>query len=111
MNIACRRRVPFPEGNVCLPPVVQECLFTPKLRKGQNEPAAKRLEIGRKDHRFWQVAAFLLDVMEHSEGRLSEAAEQIGISTGNLSSLLKSDRHLLAAAQELRKRHHQHPLQ
>ena len=65
----------------------------------------RRLGVGRKDRRFWRVAAVLLDLLENSAGRLGEAAAVLGITTGNFTSVLKSDRHLLASAQQIRKHH------
>jgi hypothetical protein len=56
------------------------------------------------------VAAFLLDLLEASEGRASAAAEYLAITTSNYIAVLKSDRHLLAAAQQIRKRFERRPL-
>jgi hypothetical protein len=103
MNIACRLRSPpdlAPGGAV--PAVVRECLFVPR---GGQSVSPQRLQVGRKDHRFWAVAAFLLDVLDACEGRLSEAAAHLGITTSNLATVIQEDRHLLAAAQSIRKRH------
>lgn len=103
MNIACkRRRAVDPAAE--LPPVIIECIFAPR---GANAPKHKRMNIGRRDRRFWSVAAFLLDVLDARTGRMSETAAALGISTGNLAALLKSERHLLAAAQQIRKTHGQ----
>jgi len=108
MNIALRlRRRLEAQSPAQLPPVVRQCLFIPRKLGPQAGP---RLEIGRKDYRFWAVAAFLLDVLESFQGRLADSAASIGISTGNLTSILESDRHLLGAAQEIRKRYGQKPL-
>jgi hypothetical protein len=99
MNIACqvRRKVDL-AGPVPAP--VAEC-----LHKAKGGPAAgkQRLSVGRKDHRFWTVAAVVLDVLAACEGRVADAAGFLGISTGNLIRLLKTDRHLLTAAQGVRK--------
>ncbi|HUT57741.1 MAG TPA: peptide chain release factor-like protein [Phycisphaerae bacterium] len=107
MNIALRLRRPV-DRQAAAPPVVAECIFTPRGKAVK--PGLKRLGIGRKDHRFWRVAAFLLDLLEAYEGRVSEAAAHLGISTSNLISVLKDDRHLLAAAQQIRKAHGHGPL-
>jgi hypothetical protein len=56
------------------------------------------------------VAAYLLDVLDHYEGRLADAAAHVGISTGNLVGLLEQERHALIAAQAIRKAHGQRPL-
>lgn len=107
MNIACQVRRVIDKPAIQIPGVAGECIFMPRGR-GPDAPA--RLEIGVRDHRFWQVAAFVLDVLEAHEGRLSDAAAAIGITTGNFSSLLESERHLLAAAQQIRKRYNLKPL-
>jgi hypothetical protein len=99
MNIACRVRGEV-DAAAEPPPVVRECMFTPRGRGGGSRP---RLDVGRKDRRFWRVGAFLLDVLQAREGRLAEAAAVVGISTANLVEVLKADRHLLAAAQQIRK--------
>lgn len=104
MHLACQLRQ-APSGEA--PPAVAECLFRPRGR-GADTPL--RLEIGRKDVRFWAVAAHVLDVLEATEGRLSRAAALIGITTGNISSMLKSDRHLLTAAQAIRRAHGRKPI-
>ncbi|NQU75106.1 MAG: hypothetical protein HQ546_02185, partial [Planctomycetes bacterium] len=69
-----------------------------------------RLAVGRKDTRFWPVAQFLLDILEDRAGKLSEAAGRLGIGSSNLVSQLKKDRHLFAAACQIRKRHELAPL-
>lgn len=107
MNIACRLRRPVRIENPSVPPVVADCIFV--VRGGQNK-GVRRLEIGRKDVRFWQVAAFLLDVLEAFQSRLSFAARYVGITTSNFVSLMQSDRHLLAAAQQIRKRNERKPI-
>jgi hypothetical protein len=89
------------------PAFVQECMFQPR---GRAADAPRRLEIGAKDFRFWRVAAWLLDVLEACSGRVGDAAAVVGITTGNFSDLLTSERHLLAAAQEIRKRNSLKPL-
>lgn len=103
MNLALRLRGTFDPARRELPAVVAECLFTPRGKGAA--PPVRRLETGRKDRRFWPVAAFLLDVLEGSEGRLGEAAKWLGISTSNLAAIFKSERHLLAAAQAIRRAH------
>ena len=107
MNLACRVRNTPDSLELTPPPIVRECLFTPRGRK---PPVKQRLEVGRRDVRFWYVAAYLLDVLNAREGKLSDAAAHIGISTGNLSRLLKSERHLFTAAQALRKQFGHKPL-
>ncbi len=102
MKIACTIRTPVNTKAIVIPEPVIESLFTPKrpTREG-----IKRLEISRKNQRFWPVAAFLLDLLEVRSGRLAQAAELLNITTSNLTSILKSERHLLTAAQQIRKQH------
>ena len=107
MNIAVRLRSPISEEGPLLPPVVKQCMF---IARGGNAKGSQRLEVGTKDHRFWEVAAFVLDVLEASKGQLAQTGHYIGITTGNLSSFLASERHLFTAAQEIRKAHGQKPL-
>jgi len=107
MNIACRTRDQVDMQAADLPDVVRQCIFTPR---GRGADAPPRMEIGARDYRFWQVAAFLLDALASAEGQVSQAARRVGIGTANFSALLKSDRHLLAAAQEIRRRFSLRPL-
>jgi len=100
IKIACRVRRPVDVCGYMPPKVVQSCLFVP--RKG---PAGgpKRLAVGSRDHRFWPVAQCLLDLLAACEGRLSDAARALGITTSNLASVLNQERELHAAAQAIRK--------
>jgi hypothetical protein len=104
-NIACQKRTPI-DLTAPLPDVVNACIFTPR-GKG---PAGRKLAVGAKDHRFWLVAAYLLDVLDATQGRLADVAAHLNISTGNCVSFFKSHRHLFAAAQALRKAHGQKAL-
>ncbi len=106
MNIACQLRRPI-NRQAGPPPHVQECIFAPR---GPHATGVHRIQVGRKDFRFWHVAAYLLDLLNSFEGRLAEAAAYLGVTTSNLASLLQEDRHLLGAAQIIRKSHGQRPL-
>jgi hypothetical protein len=123
MNMALRLRSPLPDASLpdggqvqagetsatrrTIPPVVMECMF---IARGGDAKGNQRLEIGSKDHRFWQVAAFVLDVLEAHGGQLAAVASYIGITTGNLSRMIESERHLFAAGQDIRKAHGLKPL-
>jgi hypothetical protein len=107
MKIACQLRRPLDPVDPVVPPVVSQCLFTPRREGGHRQ---RRLEIGRRDSRFWPVAAFLLDLLNACEGRLADAAERLEITTGNLAAIFKSESHLLNAAQEIRRRFGQRPI-
>jgi hypothetical protein len=105
MNLAVRLRGPAP--GVDLPEIVRDCIHH---RKGAPADGSKVLTLGRKDHRFWTVAAVVLDILQAHEGALSDSADHLGISTGSLTRFLKSDRHLWAATQDLRRQHNLKPL-
>ena len=109
MKIACRIRRPFDPKRDGVPEVVRECIFTPRGSKS-GSAGTQRIEVGRRDHRFWRIGAFVLDVLDACDGRLSDAAAHLGVTTSNLVALLQSDRHLLAAAQDLRRNYDLKPL-
>jgi len=106
-TIACRRRRSIDPARTRIPSVVSGCIHAPR---GGARDAPRRLAVGRKDRRFWPVAAFLLDVLDAFGGRLADTAAFLGITTGSLTRMLTGDRHLLAAAQAVRKRNGLRPL-
>src|SRR3954453_18233875 len=65
-------------------PVPEHLGDLPRDRKG-------RLEVGRKDSRFWPAVGIVLDVLEATEARVSDAAARLGITTGNLIDFLRTD--------------------
>jgi hypothetical protein len=69
-----------------------------------------RLRLGRKDPRFWPVVGLVLDVLHAVGARVSEAAEKLGISTGNLTDFLQSDEKVWEQANQLRRRFGLKPL-
>ncbi len=72
--------------------------------------AAGRLEVGRKDPRFWPAAGLVLDVLLAVEARVSDAARLLGVSTGNLIAFLATEPKLWEQANLLRQRCGQKPL-
>src|ERR1700676_4600401 len=64
---------------------------------GQREELAQaktrvgRLDVGRRDPRFWPAAGLVLDVLEAAQARVSDAAKLLAISTGNLIDFLQLD--------------------
>src|SRR5262249_42796203 len=50
-----------------------------------------RLQLGRRDPRFWPAVGVVLDVLAAAGARVSEAAAALGVSTGNLIDFLDSD--------------------
>src|SRR5947208_15590771 len=61
-----------------------------------------RLDLGRKDPRFWPAAGVTLDVLQAVAGRVSEAAEALGVGTANLVAFLAGDPKLWEEANHLR---------
>src|SRR5205085_569341 len=45
---------------------------------------AGRLDLGRKDPRFWPAVGVVLDALDAHAARVAEAAEALGVSTANL---------------------------
>ncbi len=72
--------------------------------------AEGRLRVGRRDERFWPVVAEVLDILCAHGTRVSEAAADLGISTGNLVALLQSDDGLWKRVNELRAAAGERPL-
>src|SRR5438132_2369914 len=80
-----------------------EALAThPEYRQARN--ALGRLDLGRKDPRFWPAAGVVLDVLEAVGGRVSEAAAAPGIRTGNLIDFLQVEPKVWQQANVLRAR-------
>src|SRR5262249_61931782 len=69
-----------------------------------------RLDLGRKDPRFWPAAGLALDVLQAMQARVGKAAAALGISTGNLIDFLSTSPKLWEQANLLRARFGQKPL-
>jgi hypothetical protein len=69
-----------------------------------------RLHLGRKDPRFWPAVGVVLDVLHALEARVSDAAEVLGVSTGNLIDFLQTEPKVWEQANVLRTRFGQKPL-
>jgi hypothetical protein len=72
--------------------------------------AGGRLDLGRKDPRFWPAAGVVLDVLQAVGARVGEAAALLGISTGNLIDFLAVEPKVWEQANALRARFGQKPL-
>jgi hypothetical protein len=70
----------------------------------QARDGAGRLDLGRKDPRFWPAVGVVLDVLQATEGRVGDAAAVLGISTGNLIDFLATDPKVWEQANQLRTR-------
>jgi len=71
---------------------------------GSARDAAGRLHLGRKDPRYWPAVGVVLDVLQALEARVGEAAEALGLSTGNLIDFLRSDDKVWEQANHMRAR-------
>jgi hypothetical protein len=69
-----------------------------------------RLHLGRRDPRFWPAAGVVLDVLSACQARVGEAAELLGISTGNLIDFLSEEDKLWQEANHLRSQFGHKPL-
>jgi hypothetical protein len=69
-----------------------------------------RLDVGRRDNRFWPAVGVVLDILNTHSGRVAAAAEALGITTGNLVDFLGTDVKVWQQVNEMRKRHGQKPL-
>lgn len=71
---------------------------------------AGRIVVSARNARFWPAMAAVLDILEARAARVSEAAESLGLSTGQLIDLLQGEEHVWRAANACRARHGQKPL-
>jgi hypothetical protein len=69
-----------------------------------------RLHLGRKDPRYWPAMGLVLDVLQAVGARVSEAAEALGTSTGNLIDFLHGDDKAWEQANQMRARFGHKPL-
>jgi hypothetical protein len=69
-----------------------------------------RLNLGRKDPRFWPAVGVVLDVLQAVEARVRDAAALLGISTGNLIEFLQTDPKVWEQVNHLRGRFGHKPL-
>jgi len=84
------------------------CGDLPEIAGAKN--AAGRVDLGRKDPRFWPAAGVALDVLDALQARVHETAVALGVSTGNLLTFLQIEPKVWEQANILRRRHGQKPL-
>ena len=107
MNLAVRLRKPIDLESFEIPEILKDCIFVPKKTASQS---SHKLQIGRKDARFWTISAILLDMLAGANGKLGDVAKRLEISTGNLTKVFKIDRHLIEAVQNIRKKNNLKPI-
>jgi hypothetical protein len=61
-----------------------------------------RLYAGRRDARYLPAASALLDLLAAHEGNVSDVANRLGLTTGNVSKFLTSEDDLMAEANRIR---------
>ncbi len=69
-----------------------------------------RLDVGRKDPRYWPAVGVVLDTLQFFSGHVSEAAEGLGVTTANLVHFLERDPKVWQRANDLRAKFGQKPL-
>jgi hypothetical protein len=68
----------------------------------QAREADGRLHMSARDARFWPASGVVLDVLAAVEARVADAAERLGVSTGNLIDFLQIDPKVWQEANRLR---------
>ncbi len=69
-----------------------------------------RLCVGRRDERWPIAVGEVLDLLDVCDAQVSEAADRLGVSTGNLVKFLEQDAHLWARVNRMRAGHGLKPL-
>jgi hypothetical protein len=71
---------------------------------------AGRLDVGRKDARFWPAVGAALDVFDAHAGKVAESAAALGVTTANLVAFLSIESKVWQRTNELRQGHGRKPL-
>jgi hypothetical protein len=93
-----------------LPAALTPQTLTERPDYGPARDAEGRLHLGRKDARFWPAVGIVLDVLLAARGRVSDAAEALGLSTANLIDFLQINDKVWEQANQLRSRFGHKPL-
>jgi hypothetical protein len=72
------------------------------------EPHGLKLSV--KDERFWPTVGLVLDGLEVNQGRVSETAAALGVTTGRLIDFLSLDDKVWEEANHIRQRSGHKPL-
>lgn len=80
----------------------------PAIQAAQSKQG--RLDVGRKDVRFWPAIAEALDLLEAHSGRVADAAAAANLTTANFVAFLQTEPKVWQRVNELRQRHGQKPL-
>jgi hypothetical protein len=77
---------------------------------GDARDSKGRLDLGKRDPRFWPAAGVVLDVLLAAQARVSEASKVLGISTANLLAFLQTSPKVWEQANHLRAQFGHKPL-
>jgi hypothetical protein len=66
---------------------------------------ARGLKLRPKEEAFWPAVGLALDALQVADGRASQAAESLGVSTSRLVSFLETDAKVWEQANLIRKEH------
>jgi hypothetical protein len=69
-----------------------------------------RIDLSRRDARFWPAVGAALDAIDAAKARMSDAADWLGVTTANLIHFLEQDPKLWQQVNVLRARHGQKSL-
>ena len=104
----CVRRSILNCGTICRPEALASLAARPDYAAARDGEG--RLHLGHKDPRFWPVVGLVLDVLQAAAARVSETAQTLGISTGNLIDFLHADDKVWEQANQMRVRFGLKPL-
>jgi hypothetical protein len=63
-----------------------------------------RLDVGRRDQRFWPAVGLVLDALERVEARIADGAKLLGVTTGNLIDFLQIEQKVWEQTNQMRLR-------
>lgn len=89
-------------------PLRESAVQHPEFREARGQDG--RLDLGRKDPRFWPAVGIVLDVLQAQQARVHDAAAVLGISTANLVVFLHVEPKVWEQANHLRAHFGQKPL-
>jgi hypothetical protein len=84
--------------------------FPPADAEALRAIAEHRLKLGLKDARFWPAVSLALDALAAAQGRVSEAAEALGLNTAALVDFLLGEPKVWEQANRIRQECGQKPL-
>jgi len=89
---------------------VDPVTFEPPAELREQTNRDGKLAVNPRNPRYLSILATVLDLLNFYRGRVSDAADRLGISTTNLINLLHDDPKAWTAAQAMRKHYGMPPL-